>query len=639
LTYDRLFLIYKMKIETIKIQSKSFILLTIFVFPQIVFGQFIPKKDSSKLVPFESFSYYYPNIEDSISFNQNMEKNHLIKKANSLEEERILLGNIGSELLPISYSPQFHERLHSGRSLFENYFYNNRTIPIFNLNKPLSQLDFTFFGYGTELFEGMLAQNLSKKTHIGVGVKQMNNKGFFSNTAVKHYNYYAYLTHQTERLRTHIQFWYNDISNQNQSGFVEDFLPTTKPSLWNSQTTKTPNAVNQVSDGALFIRNRFLITKDFRRDDSSWFFKNLHRPIRSSFYLDNEFGYQRETSSYEDTKPNLVYYPNFLQQDDKTFGSYFRNNRWSNTFSIFYELQKNRKELFSLKGFLQTDLNQIARGYKADSAMYSNNFVIALGGVMKSKLPLNSQLENNAYLSLSGYTQGDFKLSSKLVSNQKFAQIEGQIQLFSQRPGYFHNYFESKNTSLFFDLRNQKTLDAYFKMNIPKYNMNLRIGYTRVEDFFYFDANWNPNSMIMSGLNVQLKKELSYGILYSNHRLIYQTGIFEKMWYKGTFALRNKAFDSHLTYMIGGSLNIVASHRLMNYNPIFMQFTDVNNASKANIFPLIDLFATAKINTVLISLCYENSMTSILENNTYSAQFFPFTPSAFYLKMQWRFLE
>jgi hypothetical protein len=623
----------------IKNYFNTYCLFLIFWLPQKSFGQFVPKKDSSKLVPFESFSYYYPNIEDSIPFIQHLEKNHLTTKSNEIADERILLGNIGSELLSIGYNAQFHERLHSGRSLFENYFFNNKTIPLFNLNKPLSQLDFTFFGYGVEVFEGMLAQNLSKKTHIGVGVKQMNNKGFFSNTAVKHYNYYAYFSHQTERLRTHIQFWYNDISNQNQSGFVEDFLPTTKPSLWNSQITKTPNAINQVSDGALFIRNRFLITKDPRRNDSTWVFKNLHRPLRSSFYLDNDFGYQSETSSYIDSKPDSAFYPNFFTTNDKSFGSYFRNNRWSNTFSIFYELQKNKKEIFSIKGFLQTDLNQISRGSNSDSATNSTNFVIAFGGVMKSKLPLNTHLENNAYLSLTGYTQGDFRLSSKLVSIQKDIQIESQVQLFSQRPGYFHNYFESKNTSLFFDLRNQKTLDAYFKMNMPKYNMNLRIGYTRVEDFFYFDANWNPNNIVMSGLNVQLEKELSYGVLYSNHRWIYQTGIFEKMWYKGTFALRNKAFDSHLTYMIGGSLNIIATHRLMNYNPLFMQFTDVNNASKANIFPLVDLFATAKINTVLISLCYENTMTSILENNTYSAQFFPFTPSSFYLKMQWRFLE
>ena len=70
-----------------------------------------------------------------------------------------------------------------------------------------------------------------------------------------------------------------------------------------------------------------------------------------------------------------------------------------------------------------------------------------------------------------------------------------------------------------------------------------------------------------------------------------------------------------------------------------MQSTNLKNPTKNDFLPIIDLFATLKISNVLLSFTYENLLTSLTNKGFYHATYYPISPSAFYLRLNWRFLE
>lgn len=604
------------------------------------FAQLKLKKDSSNLVPFESSKYYSIDIDKTYSNAQSFENNHFTLPNQGTLKEGILLGTIGSQLLPIAYQNNFHKGLFSGISALEDYKYNANNIPYLIANKPVSELDFTFFGYGTECFKGLLSQNLSKRTNIGVGIKKQNNKGFYQSNPVAQNNFYFYIVNQSSRLRTNLEFYYNDATIKENGGYQTDIINLYAPSNWSFQDIKLGNAINKQKDYRMSLRNRFLISKQNEILDSVERLKSLMKPISSSFFVENELSYSKEILSFRDEKATKAYYGNYMPIDSLTvFETYYRNNKISNQFSLNYNFFKGEKEYVRIQSYLQTEWNSIDRGANELTSQNDNFLTTAIGGSANFNFPLGISLNNSIYKPFSGFTKNDFYIESELSKNIFDSKILIKGSFASQRPGYFYNYMYTNNLVANYDFQNQKTLSFSGAIFSEKWKGRVEVDYFNINNFLYFDENGLPVQEQNSIFQVKMQKELSYKSLYTNHLLIYQNSYYQKLWYKATIALKNSAFKKNLNYFIGTNITLNSNYNVFEYNPLLMQSVNLKNPTKNDFFPIIDLFATLKISSALLSFTYENLLTSLTNKGFYHATYYPISPSAFYLRLNWRFLE
>ena len=143
------------------------------------YSQSFVKKDSSEIIPFISKIFYQTDLDTSIRTPDRLFYNHRIQSVGMANNFSGLTGTLGSSLVPVLYENIFYQNIKLGRSLNDPYFYSSENIPYFALNKPISELDFTFFGNGNEEFKGFLSQNISRTLNLGIGIRRTNNKGFF----------------------------------------------------------------------------------------------------------------------------------------------------------------------------------------------------------------------------------------------------------------------------------------------------------------------------------------------------------------------------------------------------------------------------------------------------------------------------
>ena len=175
-------------------------------------AQSFVKKDSTEIVPFLYKVFYQSDFDSAIRLPDRLYFNHRTNNYGSVQNFSGLTATLGSNLVPILFEHNFYSNIKLGRQMNDAYFYTPSTIPYFALNKPLSELDFTFFGNGNEEFKGFLAQNISKKINLGIGIRRTNNKGYFLNQENTHNNVYTYLVYNADRLRTNIEFVLNDLN-------------------------------------------------------------------------------------------------------------------------------------------------------------------------------------------------------------------------------------------------------------------------------------------------------------------------------------------------------------------------------------------------------------------------------------------
>lgn len=609
--------------------------LLIFLFiTNTIFSQKFVKQDSSKLIVHKAVKYFNSDLNTFFPVNNKLEENHYIYPLQGTYSESYVLGNIGSELFPIAYQHVFYETINSGRNLLNPYFYSKDNIPFYLSNKAISELNFTLFGNGNETFSGFFTQNLNPHLQVSAGIKRSNNKGFFQYNQTLHNNFYFSLVHQNKRMRSNLTFTYNDANIRENGGNTFGIYDSVGYKEFAFSPTNLTSAINKFVNYELSLSNRLLIVKDYTKD--SVLDSIFNKPIKSPFYIENEISYSKDKNSYSDTinSTNRDYY-NKLFNDTPTvkINSIYSNIALQNTFSIHSDIRK----IGRIKLYNKLILNNIYRSAFEDYSLNTTeSIVVAFGGKMDVFLPLGIIWSNHIFKPISGYTSNDFLISSSIDKATNYFKFNFKSSYTSQLPGYFINNFETSWASINNNLINQKTIEFSGKIESEKYKLGIQIQNYNIINFLYLNQfNEFKQDIDNNILQINLQKEFNFKSLYTKTALIYQNSYYSKIWLKQTFGIKNRAFKDNLNYNIGIDITLNNNQNVLNYNPFMMQYSDVLNPKKTKLVPILDLFVSAKINSVLLSLNFSNIMSS----GTYFTYNYPIIPNTFYLRLNWRFLE
>jgi len=614
---------------------KKFLLFSFFIINSIhtKAQKELVKKDSASMIPFISKQFYSSDLDTILQISPKIDYNHKVSPIPKSFNENVLIGNMGSPLVPILFENKFYQKINLGRDITNNYFYSADNIPYFALNKPISELDFIFFGNGNEEFKGFLSQNLSKRVNLGIGIRRGSNKGYFSEQQNEHNNLYVYGVYQNKRWRTNLEFLFNELNLRESGGYTSDiYRENLSPSKWNSTGTILKDANNRFKNYQINWRNRWLITPLNNPSDSLLFI-----PIKSNVFIDHQLKYSSERLFYNDALDSIskVEYGVYGLSPINVLTSKYLSTSFSSHFSLNYT-DKN----LSLKAYNITELNQIFQSRVFDeSFLWSKYLNMAIGGELRLNLPEKLRLEGKLYKPFSGYTQEDFLISGGIHKQQKDWNFSLQSQYSRQLPAYLYNYALNTSKDTFYDLKTQNVFENGITIVNPKLKLVMKAQYFLIENFLSFDSLNAPLQIQNNFYQFYFHKELKYKSLYFPTTILYQNSVFHRGMIKQMVAFKNKLFSDKNNVLVGADISLNFNFVEPKYSSYLMQPIYSSTMNNALIYPKVDLFATFKISKVHVSLIFDNFMSTYLSSGTNYMKNYPITPSVFYFRTNWVFLE
>lgn len=613
----------------LKIVFCSFIL----VIPTFVNSQSFVKKDSTEIVPFISKIYYQTDLDTPIPTLNRLYYNHRIHNVGMQNNFSGLTGTLGSSLVPILIENNFYTNIKLGRQWNDAYFFTPQNIPYYALNKPLSELDFTFFGNGNEEFNGFLSQNISKRINLGIGIRRTNNKGYFLNQETTHNNIYTYLVYDLKRLRTNIEFVLNDLNVKESGGYVPNvYTSGIAPGQWLAVSPTLATAKNQIKNYQLSFRNRYLILGLPSFKDSLLFV-----PKRSSLFIDHQLQRFSDRQLYTDTvnAKTRAEYGVLASPTLNQLNSVYLHSGLQSDFRLTY-VNQNLK----ITGYNIFSDNRIEVGTQFGQYLRSYDFLnLGLGIDAQYQWRSNLKVIGKGYKSFLGYTENDFFLHGELKAFLNGTHLQAWTNYSQQKPSFLSSLQFTTGIDRFYDLNTQKTLETGFGFHIEKLRLSGKVQYFMIEDFMNFDTMMRPWQISNNFFQIYVKQDWGYKWLYFPTEILYQNSIFQRGMIRQMLAFKNRLFSEKNNVLVGAELSLNFNYAMARYSSFFMQPIWTETLPLADIYPKLDLFATFKISKVHLSLIFDNFLSTYLKTGISYVQNHPMTPSAFYLRMNWRFLE
>ena len=605
----------------------------IFCYTSVFFAQNFVKKDTSELIPFISKFYYYPALDTFSKHPDRLLYNHRINPFGQNQNFSGLTGTLGSTLVPVLVENTFYQNIKLGRSINDPYFYNDQSIPYFALNKPLSELDFTFFGNGNEEFRGFLSQNITKKLNLGIGIRRTNNKGYFLQQENTHSNLYVHIVHDAERIRTNLEFVFNEMNLKESGGYKPDiFQSGLVPGQWLAANPSLAVAKNQLKNYQLNFRYRYLVLGAKPSADSLLFI-----PKKSSLYIDHHFQRFSDRQFYSDTFNALSRqeYGILSRATGNQFNSLYLQSGLLTNFRITYAWQG-----LSVSGYTIFSDNSIEIGQHFGQYVRSYEYLnLGLGGDVSYQWKKDIKIIGKGYKSFLGYTENDFYLRGELQGNCKLADWRAWADYGHQKPSLISNIVYGTSIDTFYALNTQKTLETGLSFNLDKHKFSGRVQYFMTEDFLTYDSLQRPIQLGNNYFQIYFKKEWSFKSFYFPTEVFFQNSLFQRGMLRQMLAFKNKLFNEKNNVLLGAELSLNLGYLGAHYSSFFMQPIFSAVMPQAEIYPKVDLFATFKISKVHLSLVFENFLSTYLKTGMSYLNYHPIAPSAFYLRMNWRFLE
>jgi hypothetical protein len=604
----------------------------------IIVGQSFVKKDSSEMIPFHSAVYYNDNQDKSYPLEDKMDHHRRLSNPHSRFQDGVLFGSYGSHLFPFLFENRFYQNLNLGKNQIKSYSFGENNIPYYLINKPLSEIDFVFFGNGNEEFKGFLSQNLTENLNVGIGIRRSSNKGFFSNQENLHNNVYFQLTYQKNRIRSNVEFYYNDLTQHENGGMTFSIYDSLTASQWQNAVPRLTQAINRMKEFNVSWRNRILISPAIKRD-TTLFDTFLLKPIKSSLYVDINSSYGSERLSYYDVlnTSNRTFYELYSTNTSvATLESKLLNYRLQNKTALTYSIP-NR---LSISGYSIISNNALSQRIHIDSNEKSTNDIIAgLGGTLDLTLPSNLKLNAEIYKPLIGYTNSDFLLKGELTKSIQKTEFSFLSQYTRQKPGYFNTNMYTSGFDSIYQLKTQNIFENSLSIKNQSHDVSFTAQSFLMEDFLVYDSTGQPRQVSNNFIQLSASKIWGFKFLYLPTSIYFQNSLFPRAFIRQTIAYRNKHFNDHLNLIIGFDILLNLQMPSMMYQPLLTESVYNPSTSDSRIYPNVTFFATLKIAKVHLSFIIDNFMSTYLKNGTNYNQNAPLTPSAFYLRSTWTFLE
>ncbi len=588
------------------------------------------------------------------------------------------LGAVGSASRPLLYQPNLQLGARFGRNVFDKFARDATTVPYYDSRSPFSFFRVVQSGAGEQVFEISYSRSLKKNFSIGFAYERIaSNKILAARSSrdglVEHSNLLLFGRYQNESERYHLLF---NVSNVRHRAIEQGGI---RPLTFKSAPTGTsPDSVvtgeTHPSDMFNYARERVYLSQAVNNEDrDELYFTQTYRLLSRGLTLYHTFDAKRQYNSYSDQalqplspgSNNVLFYPSVLR----------------NTSAILDRAEYRQVE--NTVGVLgRTDAVEYRLyGRLRDASLTSQSLVVDryLGSVPTTGLPLvevaPKRTFNEVFLGGTAAfnyrtiyaieTAGELHAVSIGSPYQNYPEYwlraairTGPFSVEALRSSYsptltqqelVGNNYEWHNIGRF-DNTNTSQLTARLRLKVPnilgltKQSFEASGGVVNIGNLVYYNTLGVPeqadvarNLVIVAARyqarlgRVGFDNQATYtqggnvdGLriptLVTNSRVFYESFIFNKALFSQT----------------GAEFYYQSSFKAFDYSPSTQQFYQQDHFTIRN-YPVLDVFFTAKIKTVVIFLKAAYVNQGILDNGYFTTPFYTGYPRRFQLGVKWNF--
>ena len=544
---------------------------------------------------------------------------------------------------------------YNGKGAYERYFRSLSDIPFYQTRSPITEANY-WMGYERgQSFNINHTQNINKEWNFLIGYRRLNDLGYYDhNRNIQ--SSFIFNTNYIGKKGYNAQLYYlNEKLNTEENGGVADdseFEGGGQKILVNvnlDQDTRELRNREFFIDQNLDLAKLFGVWKSFRQTDTNAVSTDIDTsdsPQSAVLALGHTFKYTASYNKYVGYAPSDssqgYYYDNYYNITSGEYRDSVHYRSYENT--VYLKGEVGNKTRLNVKG----GLKNIVTEYSSYNYLLVNNGW-GIAGQLSGRIGELINVRGEADYIFTGNLQQSIDL--KAIGELKpleWLKAFGGYQYTLKYPDYFEQFYFSNNYIWQNSLKRQGINRLWYGIGWGK-NNRLQVNNEVYSNYTYYNEDVQPTQSDESVL--VLKAELTqnfefWDLIHFDNRVTFQKvgGNSSVMplpeWHtRNALYFEFHLFKKALKCLAGGEVNYFTEYYSPSYNPATGRFYVADEYLIGN-YPIIDVFATFKLNTARIFFKYEHVNQGLMASNAYyAAPHFPFPDRKFRIGITWRFFN
>ena len=523
-----------------------------------------------------------------------------------------------------------------------------KKLKYYNVPTPFTELLFKTVMKQGQYTNALFTSNISENLNFSIAFKGMRSLGNYQNilSGSKQFSYTTKYNSKRKRYFLKINFVSQNFENQENGGLTSESISNfeSKDPLFNERSklsVKFENATNNFISKRYFISQEFILNKKNKSNQ------------KNTFSVGHDLEYETLTNFFEQVSPSIFYgsaNPGLSAIDDKTKIKTTSNKFYTTLNSDFLGEVKVTYLNYNYKyntNVFSTEINQINENENAISLRFNKFF-------------LGNQFNFNITKSLFGDRLGELLDIIVLSKKESKFKYEIGLNISSRHPGLYYELYKSNYSLLNWDkkIKRQNIRDIYLKLGSSKMG-NLRLDLRTIQNYAYFSLNKqninsnNDNLVPMVNqldskiqyLKIKYNREFKFGKFALDNSLIYQqvnqSGDYlnlPELLTRNTFYYSDLILKGAMFFQTGLVFKYFSKFYANEYNPALSSF-HIQNQKKIGGFPIMEVFANAKIKQTRLFIKAEHFNSTITGNNFYSSPSYPYRDFIIRFGLVWNFFN
>lgn len=607
-------------------------------------------KFSHQYTFFESDKYYFVDT----SFND-LHWYHQFDHTNKDNYDYSTLGSMGNPMNRLTSPVSQDIWNYNGKGAYSPYFKTLKDIPFYQTRSPITEANY-WMGYDRGQSFGINhTQNINDHWNFLIGYKRLNDLGYYEHNRNIQSSFIFNSNYRGKGGYNFHLYYLNEKLNTEENGGIAgnpalDSLG--QPILYEVNLT---NDARELRNREFFIDQNLDLAKLFGvwrslRDTSD----NQSSGAVDSLMGEKEpavlaigytFKYTGSYNKYEGVAPtdlSEAYYDNYYNVTDGEYTDSVHYRSYENT--VYLKGEVGNKTRLNVKGGIKNILTE----YSGYNYLLVNNG-LGITGQLSGRLGELINVRSEAdYIFTGNLKQSiDIKAMGELKPLE-WLKAFGGYQYTLKYPDYFEQFYYSNNYIWQNRLERQGVNRLWYGIGWGK-NNRLQVNNEVYSNYTYYNEDVQPTQ---SDENVLvLKAELTqnfefWDLVHFDNRVTFQKvgGNAEVMplpeWHtRNALYFEFHLFKKALKCLAGAEMNYFTEYYSPSYNPAIGRFYVADEFLIGN-YPLMDVFATFKLNTARIFFKYEHINQGLMaSSNYYAAPHYAFPGRKFRIGITWRFFN
>ncbi|RKD86158.1 putative porin [Mangrovibacterium diazotrophicum] len=521
-------------------------------------------------------------------------------------------------------------------------------IKFMNTTTPYTILDYTQSDNkntrNETRFNVFHSQNATPKFNFQLFYDQDKSTGFYQYQENKFHDIGLATTYRSDKFNSHGAIIFNRIKNEENGGLEPD------QDLNEYQETETylvnlTTANSQISNNTIWLNNEYKLGKYEEQEDSLGNLNDVFRPI-SGFIHQLEYSSNRRI--YEDTAPDLDYYPS--ARDSSVTGDSVYYNRLTNVLQLKFYESPNRKYTFSKRVFIGHDLissrmADVDSTYLVKDKMH-NTFV---GGAISRDEGEFWRWNIQGKFYTTGYRSGQTELSAFIYKPLRIGKdttslfVSGELNTIV--PDYYQQQYHSNHYNWINRFDNTNEMIIKSKIHSQRRHLTLGFNYALIGNYIFNNEDALPEQggSEMLVLSAYLNKDIETKFWLIRAQALWQKSNQEDYLHlpdlTGYLSVSFKLLISKVMYSdFGFDVRYTTAYYADAFNSATGSYYWQNQQKIGN-FPIVDLHANLKLKRTRAFFQLMNAATGMLDGNFWAAPDYPLYRRTFRLGIAWTFYD